>query len=687
MNKLAAITLLILATGTSVIGTSAAAQSATCEQAVLSEEVVLDDALIDAVCAADLSDATQHPCASVLPHANIPSFAELVRVQETACAARGAEDVQVREMLHALARFLRSELHPVPSLQVNYRSTASVTPVCDDTVEGDPALLADIEGLCSRSLFDLRDFPCAAKISDEQRDLIRAGRDRMCADTPTALDEAQQTALATYLNQSRYLVSDPLGEVETSAVAVALPAVIASGIAEALVGRAEDEVSAFAQEALFAQLCGDDDEARHYLPDTCQLFASRRNVDPPVPLGVLRNALRDDLSNLPRQVVRILRGHQPRVACGLDVFHALFRALRADENLVELIAVPGRLSRFATTVSGGTALVCEDHWRRYDSFVQQLAYLQQAGREILRALESGTPAQLMADVFRAEHRALANAFLDTVRAIYAMRQDQGREKLASLASALGGLVREVVTLAWGDAARPELWTHASSLVSAIITRDYVVVLSRASNLLTTYCSNNDQSCGRFSGAIRTVTVIADIATADSAEEVQSAIEQAAEPIGSWRRKHHRPGVTINGYVGAMGGYELDPTDTIENGSFIAPTISLGFEGHWPLGNNGGGRMGIYIPVIDVGNLASIRLSDDDDDSLLNVETSPDVELSQLFAPGIYVTFGMGATPISLGVGMNYIPALRDPSDGSRGNQSVLRVGAFLAVDLSLIRLR
>jgi hypothetical protein len=197
-----------------------------------------------------------------------------------------------------------------------------------------------------------------------------------------------------------------------------------------------------------------------------------------------------------------------------------------------------------------------------------------------------------------------------------------------------------------------------------------------------------------------LTLAAGVAQADSSDDVKKTLEDAALPLGSWRRKNvRRWGITLTGMVGGTVGHEFvteEPNDHqyVTGGTSLAPTLLLGPDVHHGCGNT---RWGIQLTILDLGALASIRLDSPDvkdqktdatvgPQTHTDAEKTPDVRVEQVFAPGAFAYFGFG--PFAVGPMVSFVPSLRPYKDanGEVTPLSVWRVGGVLAVDVSLLPL-
>lgn len=172
----------------------------------------------------------------------------------------------------------------------------------------------------------------------------------------------------------------------------------------------------------------------------------------------------------------------------------------------------------------------------------------------------------------------------------------------------------------------------------------------------------------------------EVAEAKTPEQAKAVIERHAMPVGgSSKKKHASFDISINSYMGIGGGSETLLTDsTSHTASYVAPATPIGISISKGFGR--GGSVSLFIPIIDVGALATYRLNDNDFGDL------PELTFGNVFSPGGYIVYGMGGDiPIALGFGAQMGPNLRKVSN-SQFNVSEARgfkVGFFLAVDIPI----
>jgi hypothetical protein len=192
--------------------------------------------------------------------------------------------------------------------------------------------------------------------------------------------------------------------------------------------------------------------------------------------------------------------------------------------------------------------------------------------------------------------------------------------------------------------------------------------------------------------VTAVSLAADLANAKDAQSIEAALQVGTAPLGSWRLKHSSPfSITLNGFVGASGGYERPLQGT-------GPDIRDGF-GAGAMGAVGidltSGRCsacGVFFSVLDVGQLLTTPISppsgqQSGNNPAMQAQASGDINIVQVLSPGAYVHVGLGESPFTLGAGATIAPLLRyyeNEENHTKSPYTMVRVSAFLAVDLNLL---
>tara|TARA_R110000868_G_scaffold235273_8_gene489141 strand:+ start:48167 stop:50134 length:1968 start_codon:yes stop_codon:yes gene_type:complete len=205
------------------------------------------------------------------------------------------------------------------------------------------------------------------------------------------------------------------------------------------------------------------------------------------------------------------------------------------------------------------------------------------------------------------------------------------------------------------------------------------------------------------------TFIANVAEAESSEQVKAAIETAVLPVGSSQIKRNAKfSISINSYVGLsmfnqsyvidsiasdsaskLASLEYDNFLTFDSFGLHAP-IGIEFawgidKNFWPLKRVQ--SFSLFFPLIDLGSIVSFRV--DDKNEKLDV---PTITLDNVFVLGCYAVFGFKNIPLSMGVGFQKGPQLREVAIENKSSLPVLAerdwgLGIFISADIPLFNLK
>lgn len=449
-------------------------------------------------------------------------------------------------------------------------------------------------------------------------------------------------------------------------------AVIAGGVQQFLVERAKAEVSMFATEYLRSKICAA--EMKPFFESTCVVFEVSSVTDP-VELSTLGAAFRRDLVSMPATLAKQLSSMDDKLACALEIGALAFGATRSGHELLIDSLATIQLDR------------CQKASFRFDG-VKDLASRIKASAGALDLIDEGKYLLLLTLLY--DH-ASASAHLMTFRPLLEALQNLLRTSndRKQRVRALIVLVRQVAQVAISDAATRAQVESALDISERILNEDYsgAVVLILTNQQLLAVMNARTRDMARYLG------LGAGIATATSSAEISKVLEQAAAPLGGWRRKHATSiGLSLSGFVGAtlhrerlrsLRDMAAEPPDAWG----AAPYLAVGIDLHKKLGDHE--RMGLFASLIDIGSVTSTRFSEDDPVPGLSVEDTPEIGFAQLFAPGAYLYVSLGRSPVVVGAGISYVPNLRRvdamQSDGSIASDevAVARLGVFLAVDVTL----
>lgn len=486
-----------------------------------------------------------------------------------------------------------------------------------------------------------------------------------------------------------------------------LETAIVRGAADFFVDRAEKELSLFAAEVVGKRLC-EDEKVADYLVNTCALMNPDAG-DQPV-LGAtptaIREAARADLDQLPDKLISKLGRARPELRCPAAIAWAFGKEAMQGVELMKLLTnLDPVLAQVDKDCSGETAQ------RLLEAVKDVVAAVREAKQDNRDGFADAVRAGRYRGLLRSNSRAsrggslteLGDAAAEVLRragdldaAIRRVRQDASAAARASVVVAGLRTIQPML-----DYAIEQVWQEpgASMLVSdldvviQIVThignREYPAAVVAATKLQNLEAFGNAKTRNL-------VSLAGTLAQAESSEAVRVALEDAALPLQSWRRKNEqRWGITLTGIVGVHPAYEVVVEDLVddsgvESGGSFAPALMVGSDIHRGFGK---ARIGFHLNVFDLGALGSIRFEkpqpeDEAKAEAMDADVSeePEVRIEQVFAPGAYFYGGYG--PFDLGVGASFVPSLRPASTDAEpdGALNVVRVGVVLGVDVSVLPL-
>lgn len=254
---------------------------------------------------------------------------------------------------------------------------------------------------------------------------------------------------------------------------------------------------------------------------------------------------------------------------------------------------------------------------------------------------------------------------------------------------------------------------AKAVNSYIAKKEYSKIVATTLTLITAYIpQDNLDNSTNLKDFIKYADLAVNMASATNSKEMAEALEGAALPTQSYRLKRNSYfTITLNAYAGGFAGAEILADDDAKNktsglAGFTAP-VGIGFN--WGICTSSkptkyskyptkttidakedvvekttyfnGHSLSLFASVIDIGAVAAFRLTDDE-------TPSGDIQWQNIFAPGAYLIWGIGNTPLALGVGAQYGPQLRSVTakDGAAVptiDSRAWRVGLSLTVDIPL----
>jgi hypothetical protein len=286
--------------------------------------------------------------------------------------------------------------------------------------------------------------------------------------------------------------------------------------------------------------------------------------------------------------------------------------------------------------------------------------------------------------------ALSNALHESHARITALRTKLNTTLAAGSDAAVGeyaGLVDSGLEIA-------ELWTrlldvhhpgnvHLTGLIGELRRATRSLVAGNYAAAAIALYAVVDSASGRQlelpSTVKHLVSISTAIAEAESGDEIADVLEAYGAPVQSYRGKRAGGGyLAINAYLGASGGIERVSR---VNDEFVGVSAPIGVELGRAAGK--GWSVGLFAQLIDLGTLASFRLTASDDE----LKSEPEVGFAQVFSPGGYLIVGAPGVPVALGIGYNLAPSLRKLSDDPEEVRNARRWGAFLSIDMPLFRFK
>ena len=179
------------------------------------------------------------------------------------------------------------------------------------------------------------------------------------------------------------------------------------------------------------------------------------------------------------------------------------------------------------------------------------------------------------------------------------------------------------------------------------------------------------------------TLVGGMYGAQTTEEMEVVLSGYIAPSGSYVDRCGKPApryFSMNAHVGFGSGTELmrgtaETTTLMKRAPSFAAWLVMDFGPKlgWRICDGGEHPTNIGLfPVVDLGNLARFRTE--------NTETMsyPEVDLCNVFAPGLYGTIGVSkwASTFAVQLGGSWAPALRRIGvDGEKETRSGVRLGA------------
>lgn len=182
--------------------------------------------------------------------------------------------------------------------------------------------------------------------------------------------------------------------------------------------------------------------------------------------------------------------------------------------------------------------------------------------------------------------------------------------------------------------------------------------------------------------LKLIHFVNDMAVAKDAEGVETSINSLALPAGSYSIKRtSKFNFSLNTYPGILPAVE-----TARKGDERSTAFSFGFTApvgiSAAIGTRRGYSWGLFVPVIDIGAVTRLRF-----DSDATSATLPELKFKNFISPGLYLHLGLRKTPLSIHLGGQFGPEVRNLDDSSTHSAwESIRYGVGLVMDITLLNL-
>ena len=250
-------------------------------------------------------------------------------------------------------------------------------------------------------------------------------------------------------------------------------------------------------------------------------------------------------------------------------------------------------------------------------------------------------------------------------------------------------IEQILQMEFDLTSKTKQATNTISLVSDIYqdinANNYGSAIFNSAILLDSVLSDNFKYRREI---IKYGSFMAAVVNAENGDEISAAIEAIALPPGSASIKRQTiSNIALNAYVGVTAGSEY-LYDLNNSKGIMAVYSPVGVAFSWGMyrirdkneGYNECGAITIFVSLIDIGAVTTYRFSDPESEAL------PEIKFQNILAPGINIIYGFAGSPVSIGLGGQFGPALRKITGESSEirNGVNYRIHAFLAVDIPLL---
>ena len=213
-------------------------------------------------------------------------------------------------------------------------------------------------------------------------------------------------------------------------------------------------------------------------------------------------------------------------------------------------------------------------------------------------------------------------------------------------------------------------------------------LSKKTDKLNEFLKNNQNSTDSIpvnvaQKILKYGSFMAAVAQAKSSDDVEAAIEAVALPSGSARiKRESKFNVSLNAYCGLFTGHESEKFADFNHQIIFnsyGVTAPVGVACSWGIFKHS--SFSIFASVIDLGAVTAFRFVDD------TTKTLSKIQLKDIISPGLFVSWGIPKSPISVNLGYQLTPILRGvTATENKLQQSLSRFSIGVCVDIPILNI-
>jgi hypothetical protein len=302
-------------------------------------------------------------------------------------------------------------------------------------------------------------------------------------------------------------------------------------------------------------------------------------------------------------------------------------------------------------------------------------------------------ADLSTDINRRNYSAAINHAVYVYNQVVAKKHTQFKSDVNSLNKIPNDTTKFVELKKFA----PSVFTNSSLTATSGLT-DSINTAKDALAKLSIAANAKDSPTTTLSHLINYGAFMASVVTAKNSNEVEAAIETAALPVGSSRIKRVSAfNVSLNAYTGLFVGHEwIKGVEDKKAINIMGVTAPIGIAVSWRVpykrsmtvskNKSQGNSISIFASFIDIGAVTTYRFSNTDPAD--SVSKLPTIELKDIIAPGLFISWGLKGLPISLNAGYQSGPLLRHVSSDVNEivNNHYQRVILSANIDIPLMNL-